>query len=113
MARLAKPALFGAARPPPDEPNPRPMRRLTILLFLCSCGLLGRPAEEQKKLTSHQYNAKLYFDNKQYSQALEQIAKGLAVEPDDYQLTLIKTHILLIQAQQTNDPIKLRDALAA
>ena len=89
------------------------MRRLLPLLALCSCGAFGPGSERKQQLTLHQSNAQLYVDGRQFNQALDQVRRGLEIEPDDYKLNMIRSFCLLSLAQETNDPERLRQASEA
>ena len=96
--------------PTPSERRTSTMRNLAALFLLCSCGMLGPNSEQRQQLYFHQSNAKLYYESRHFDQALDQIQRGLAIEPDDYQLHLVKSMTLLRVAQERNDPAKLREA---
>lgn len=94
------------------------MTRLLPLLALCSlglasCGVFGLGSEKKQQLTLHQSNAQLYVDGRQYSQALDQVRRGLEIDPDDYKLNMIRSFCLLSLAQETNDADRLRQASEA
>jgi len=69
------------------------MRHAVLLLLLCACSSLS--SEERDTLADHQRNAKHYFEGGNLGQAMGQIDKGLALEPDDYVLNSLKGAILL------------------
>ncbi len=60
------------------------MRYAVLLLLLCGCSSLSH--EERQLLTSHQRNAKYYFEGGRLDQAMDQIERGLGIDPDDYLL---------------------------
>lgn len=72
------------------------MRHAALLLLLCSCNSLSH--EEQQQLGSHQRNAKYYVEGGRLEQALDQIDRGLALDPDDYQLLAMRGTVLLRQS---------------
>jgi len=69
------------------------MRYSLPLLLLCACSSMS--PEDREQLTSHQRNAKLYYDSGKIEQAVDQVERGLAIEPDDYLLRSLKGGILL------------------
>lgn len=70
------------------------MRHVVLsLLLLCSCSSLS--SDDQKQLASHQQNAAYYYEKDKLDQAMGQIEKGLALDPDDYKLNAMKGKILL------------------
>jgi tetratricopeptide (TPR) repeat protein len=71
------------------------MRRLLPLLLLpacglVSCGLFGMSDDDRNSLSRYQANAQLYYDGGNFDQALEQVRRGLEIEPDDYKLHYIR-----------------------
>ncbi|MBL9078295.1 MAG: hypothetical protein JNL08_12370 [Planctomycetes bacterium] len=72
------------------------MRYAALLLLLCGCTSL--PKEEQQLLASHQRNAKYYWEGGSLDQAMDQIERGLAIDPDDYQLLALRGTVLLKQS---------------
>lgn len=72
------------------------MRHAALLLLLCSCSSLSH--DEQQQLGSHQRNAKYYLEGGRLDQALDQIDRGLALAPDDYQLRAMRGTVLLRQS---------------
>ncbi|MBI5852466.1 MAG: hypothetical protein HZB39_15740 [Planctomycetes bacterium] len=64
------------------------MRSSTLpLLLLSACGVLGgHSAEERDQLARYKQNAGVYFLGDRWDQALDMAHKGLAIEPDDYDL---------------------------
>ena len=69
---------------------------LPLLLLVCGCTTLSH--DESQQLASHQRNAKYYFEGGRLDQALDQIDRGLALEPDDYQLLALRGTVLLKQS---------------
>ncbi|MBX3463114.1 MAG: hypothetical protein KF830_08080 [Planctomycetes bacterium] len=72
------------------------MRHAALLLLLASCSSLDH--EQQQLLASHQRNAKYYFEGGRLEQALDQVDRGLAIDPDDYQLQALRGTVLLRQS---------------
>lgn len=72
------------------------MRHVVLLLLLCGCSSLSH--EEQQLLSSHQRNAKYYLEGGRLDQALNQVDRGLAIAPDDYQLRAMRGTVLLRQS---------------
>ncbi|MBL8728718.1 MAG: tetratricopeptide repeat protein [Planctomycetes bacterium] len=72
------------------------MRHAVLLLLLCGCSSLTH--EQQQLLAGHQRNAKYYLEGGRIDQALDQIDRGLAIEPDDYQLRAMRGRVLLQQS---------------
>ncbi len=67
-----------------------------LLLLLCGCSSLSH--DEQQQLSGHQRNAKFYLEGGRLDQALDQIERGLRIEPDDYQLRAMRGTVLLRQS---------------
>jgi tetratricopeptide (TPR) repeat protein len=72
------------------------MRHAVLLLLLCGCSSLTH--EQQQLLGGHQRNAKYYLEAGRLDQALDQVDRGLAIEPDDYQLRALRGTVLLRQS---------------
>lgn len=73
---------------------PLPMRRSVLLLaLLAACSSLS--SEDQQRLADFQARALLYYDRNHLVQALDQIDRGLEIEPDDYKLTSLKASVML------------------
>jgi tetratricopeptide (TPR) repeat protein len=72
------------------------MRYAVLLLLLCGCSSLSH--EERQLLTSHQRNAKYYFEGGRLDQAMDQIERGLGIDPDDYLLRALRGTVLLRQS---------------
>lgn len=71
------------------------MRLAAILsLFLAAaCGSLS--SVDKGRLADFQQNAKSYYDRGKMEQALAMIDKGLAIEPENYQLSSLRAMVLL------------------
>lgn len=69
---------------------------LPLLLLTCACSSLS--SDEQRQLAEYQSNARIYWEGNRLSQALGQIERGLALDPDDYSLNTLKGAILLKQS---------------
>lgn len=69
------------------------MRSIALLSLLCACSTLS--SEDRERLASHQRNAALFFDGGRLEQALNQIEKGLELDPEDYKLLALKGAVLL------------------
>lgn len=69
------------------------MRSILPLLLLCACSTLS--PEDRDQLSLHQRNAKLYYDDGKIEQAVDQVERGLKIDPDDYLLRSLKGGILL------------------
>lgn len=69
---------------------------LTTLLLACACSSLT--SEEKSQLAGYQRRAALYFDGARYDQAMDQIERGLELEPEDYKLNAMKGGILLLRS---------------
>lgn len=67
-----------------------------LLLLLCGCSSLSFAQQEQ--LAGHQRNAKYYLEGGRLDQALDQIDRGLALAPGDYQLRAMRGTVLLRQS---------------
>lgn len=91
------------------------MPRLLLLLLLTSslvaCGIFGLSAEEEANLTRYQRNAKTYYEGGEFERALDQIRRGLEIQPDDYRLLTISAWCMLRQSQ--TDPRRLQAATDA
>lgn len=87
------------------------MRLLPTLLCL-TCALVACRSfygEEAENLARYQYNAQRYFDDAhnlvgsnllaKLDQAMDQVDRGLEIEPDDYKLLSLKATILLRQSK--------------
>lgn len=73
---------------------PLPMRRSFLLLaLLAACSSLS--SEDRQRLADFQARALLYYDRNHLVQALDQIDRGLEIEPDDYKLTSLKASVML------------------
>jgi tetratricopeptide (TPR) repeat protein len=75
------------------------LRYTPILLLLASCGIFGS-SEDEEALARYQRNAALYYEGDRFDQALDQVRRGLEIDPDDYKLNLIRGWCLL---RQTSD----------
>lgn len=69
------------------------MRYAAFLLLLCACSSLS--SDERKKLATHQSSAQYYYQGGLFDQAMGQVERGLALDPDDYKLNAIRGTILL------------------
>lgn len=69
------------------------MRHAALLLLLCGCTTLSHDDEQQ--LASYQRQAKLYFEGGSLDQAMDQVDRGLAIDPDNYQLLAMRGTVLL------------------
>lgn len=72
------------------------MRHVTVLLLLCACSSLS--SEQRDQLANHSRNAKFYFEGGRLEQALDQVDRGLELEPDNYGLLALRGTILLRQS---------------
>jgi tetratricopeptide (TPR) repeat protein len=86
------------------------MRASALLLLLCACSSLD--TDQQSRLADHQRGAALYFEKQKWNQAMDQIDRGLDIDPQDYKLTSMKAHILLLFSgdAQGTDHKKLDEA---
>jgi tetratricopeptide (TPR) repeat protein len=70
------------------------MRHAALLpLLLCACSSVS--SEQRDQLALHQRNAKFYLEGNKLDQALQQIERGLEIEPDDYSLNAMRGAVLL------------------
>lgn len=72
------------------------MRHAALLLLLCACSSLT--SEQHEQLAGHQRNALVYFEGGRFDQAMGQIERGLAIDPDDYKLRALRGAVLLMQS---------------
>jgi hypothetical protein len=88
------------------------MRSIAFSLLLCACSSLA--GEDRDRLASYQRQAATYFDGAKYGQALNQIERGLELDPHDYKLNALKGSILLLASGDANgtDHKKLDEATA-
>ena len=82
------------------------MRHFALLLFLCGCTTLS--SDDMDRLEICQRNAPLYFDGGKLRQALDMTERGLAIDPNDYKLNVLKGAILLRASER--DPKILDEA---
>ncbi|MBL8733495.1 MAG: hypothetical protein JNN13_14080 [Planctomycetes bacterium] len=66
---------------------------LPVALLLSACSTLSQDQRDQ--LATCQRNALLYFDGGRLDQAMGQVERGLALNPDDYKLNALRGAILL------------------
>lgn len=86
------------------------MLRYSPLLLFASCGIFGRSAQDQVALASYQRNAALYYEGGRLDQALDQVRRGLEIDPDDYKLSVIRAWCLLRKSRV--EPRVFSDAAA-
>lgn len=79
-------------------------------LLLTACATLD--SEQATRLAEHQRQAALYFEKQKWNQAMDQIERGLELEPEDYKLLSMKGQILLLFSgdAQGTDHKKLDEA---
>lgn len=65
-------------------------RSLLPLLLLASCGVFGGPDKEHEALIRYQQNAQIYWDNGNLDQSLDQVRRGLEIDPENYKLLTIQ-----------------------
>jgi Tfp pilus assembly protein PilF len=90
-----------SATTPLARPHPRLLVAgwafaLIATLSLTSCGL---SKADRNKLAQHQETAALYYGDGKYVEALQQVEKGLQIEPEDYKLHNIAGNAYLRQAE--------------
>lgn len=78
------------------------MAAALALAFLApACGIIGLSAEEQEQLANFQQRARYYYDGNNLNQALQQVERGLEIEPDDYSLRWLRAMVFLRSGPQT------------
>ena len=82
---------------------------LIPLLLFGGCGIFGGSSAEQEKLSGFFSRAKGYYENDRLVQALDQVDRGLEIEPDDPKFLSLKGFIFLKYAKR--DPSFFEDAL--
>ena len=58
-------------------------RTIPLLLLLGSCGVFGLSQEDRLSLSRYQSNAAIYWENGNLPQALDQVRRGLDLDPAD------------------------------
>jgi tetratricopeptide (TPR) repeat protein len=83
---------------------------VALLLLLPACTTLD--SEQATRLAEHQRYASYYYEKQKWSQAMDQIERGLELEPEDYKLQSMKGQILLLFSgdAQGTDHKKLDEA---
>lgn len=77
-------------------------RRATLSLFALlasACGVFGLSTEDRANLADHQERASLYWSANRLPQALDQVRRGLEIDPHDYRLNSVKGYCLMRQAK--------------
>jgi len=70
-----------------------------LLVLGCSaCGVFGLTQEQRSDLAQHQERASVYWSANRLPQALDQVERGLAIDPSDYRLNYVKGYCLMRQA---------------
>jgi tetratricopeptide (TPR) repeat protein len=89
------------------------MRHLAALLLLLA-GCSSLTSEERSRLADHQSRAQIYFEGSDYGRAMDQIDRGLELDPDDYKLKSMRAGILLLAStnSQGTDHRRLDEATA-
>ncbi|MFQ5505470.1 MAG: hypothetical protein ACE5F1_11825 [Planctomycetota bacterium] len=85
---------------------------LLLPLLGISCAhlpFLGPSMEERQRANGHFKNADTFFRNQKLDQSLQQVEKGLALEPDHYLLNQLRGRILLRKSR--SDPAILEASL--
>jgi len=78
---------------------------LLIPLFAACSSLFGLSEEDATKLAAFQSNASIYWERGNVNQALDQVRRGLEIQPDDYKLLTIQAWCWLRLAR--TDPAML------
>lgn len=71
------------------------MRHLALSLLLCAGACSSLSSEQHDQLVSHQQNAKYYLEGGQLDRSMDQIQRGLELDPDDYVLNSMLGALLL------------------
>ncbi len=87
----------------------RALALLALMLALPACGWLGMSAEQEQQLAGYQSNAKLYWEGGRIDQALDQVRRGLEIDPEDYRLRVIRAWCYLRMSQ--DEPRQLEAAV--
>lgn len=74
---------------------PHPMRRSILPLALLAAACSSLSSEDEQRLADFQARALLYYDRNHLVQAIDQIDRGLELEPEDYKLTSLKASVML------------------
>jgi len=83
---------------------------LVPLLLLGGCGIFGGSSAKEERLSGFFSRAKGYYRNDRLQQALDQVDRGLELEPGDPKFLTLKGFIFLKYARR--DPSFYDDALA-
>jgi tetratricopeptide (TPR) repeat protein len=69
------------------------MRIQVVLLpvaLLASCGIFGLSTEERDRIAAHTRNALTYYEGGRFNQCLDQVRRGLEIDPENYRLKTVR-----------------------
>lgn len=81
-----------------------------LLAFMTACGSLNSTRTETSA-DDHYNNARFYLKSKDYARSMDQVDRGLRVDPEHYGLTLLRGWLHTLQGRR--DPQQFEQAIAS